>query len=83
MFRELCDEFILVGHVKDTVTEKDGVEVSAKELDLVGKLSKICLLYTSRCVSETDIRVAERSKIEAYTNHNKESLALKITLLTH
>ena len=41
MFRDLCDEFILVGHVKDTVTEKDGVEVSAKELDLVGKLSKI------------------------------------------
>lgn len=40
-FRDLCDEFILVGHVKDTVTEKDGVEVSAKELDLVGKLSKI------------------------------------------
>ena len=38
---EICDEFILVGHVKDTVTEKDGVEVSAKELDLVGKLSKI------------------------------------------
>lgn len=24
MFRDLCDEFILVGHVKDTVTEKDG-----------------------------------------------------------
>lgn len=41
MFRDLCDEFILVGHVKDTVIEKDGVEVSAKELDLVGKLSKI------------------------------------------
>nr|DAG60289.1 MAG TPA: hypothetical protein [Caudoviricetes sp.] len=32
---------------------------------------------------ETNTRVAERSKIEAYTNHNKESLALKTTLLTH
>lgn len=41
MFKELCDEFILVGHVKDSITEKDGQEVNAKEIDLVGKLGKI------------------------------------------
>lgn len=41
MFKELCDEFILVGHVKDSITEKDGEEVNAKEIDLVGKLGKI------------------------------------------
>lgn len=41
MFKELCDEFILVGHVKDSITEKDGSEVSAREIDLVGKLGKI------------------------------------------
>lgn len=41
MFRDLCDEFILVGHVKDSITEKDGQEVNAKEIDLVGKLGKI------------------------------------------
>ena len=41
MFKTLCDEFILVGHVKDSITEKDGEEVSAKEIDLVGKLGKI------------------------------------------
>ena len=41
MFKELCDEFILVGHVKDSITEKDGGEVSAREIDLVGKLGKI------------------------------------------
>lgn len=41
MFKELCDEFILVGHVKDSIIEKDGEEVSAKEIDLVGKLGKI------------------------------------------
>lgn len=41
MFKELCDEFILVGHVKDSITEKDGEEVTAKEIDLVGKLGKI------------------------------------------
>ncbi|WP_173431838.1 AAA family ATPase [Sharpea azabuensis] len=42
MFRELCDEFILVGHVKDSITEKDGQEVNAREIDLVGKLGRIC-----------------------------------------
>lgn len=41
MFKDLCDEFILVGHVKDSIVEKDGVETSAKEIDLVGKLGKI------------------------------------------
>lgn len=41
MFKDLCDEFILIGHVKDSIIEKDGGEVSAKEIDLVGKLGKI------------------------------------------
>lgn len=41
MFKDLCDEFILVGHVKDSITDKDGEEVSSKEIDLVGKLGKI------------------------------------------
>lgn len=39
MFRELCDEFILIGHVKDSIVEQDGEEISEKSLDLVGKLS--------------------------------------------
>jgi len=38
MFKDLCDEFILIGHVKDSITDKDGQEVNAKEIDLVGKL---------------------------------------------
>jgi hypothetical protein len=41
MFKDLCDEFILIGHVKDNITDKDGEEVNAKEIDLVGKLGKI------------------------------------------
>ncbi len=41
MFKDQCDEFILVGHVKDSITDKDGEEVNAKEIDLVGKLGKI------------------------------------------
>lgn len=41
MFKELCDEFILVGHVKDVQIDTNGEEVSEMALDLVGKLSSI------------------------------------------
>lgn len=41
MFRELCDEFILVGHVKDIQIEQNGEELSQMALDLVGKLGTI------------------------------------------
>ena len=41
MFKDLCDEFILVGHVKYTQVNKDGEELSEMSLDLVGKLSSI------------------------------------------
>ena len=41
MFRELCDEFILIGHVKDVMIDNNGEELSEMALDLVGKLSSI------------------------------------------
>lgn len=41
MFRELCDEFILVGHVKDVQVDQNGEELSEMALDLAGKLSSI------------------------------------------
>lgn len=41
MFRELTDEFILVGHVKIVQINNNGEELSEMELDLVGKLSSI------------------------------------------
>nr|DAG33050.1 MAG TPA: AAA domain protein [Caudoviricetes sp.] len=41
IFRELCDEFILVGHVKDVQVDQNGEESSEMALDLVGKLSSI------------------------------------------
>lgn len=41
MFRELCDEFILVGHVKDIQIEQNGEELSEMAIDLVGKLGAI------------------------------------------
>lgn len=41
MFRELCEEFILVGHTKDKLVNKEGEELSEMQLDLAGKLSDI------------------------------------------
>lgn len=41
MFRALCDNFILIGHLKDKMINKDGEELTEMELDLVGKLGNI------------------------------------------
>jgi len=41
MFRNLCDNFILIGHVKEIMINKDGEELSEMALDLVGKLGSI------------------------------------------
>lgn len=40
-FKELCDEFILVGHIKDTIVDdpSTGEELTERSLDLVGKLA--------------------------------------------
>lgn len=41
IFRELCEEFILVGHTKDKLVNKEGEELSEMQLDLAGRLSDI------------------------------------------
>lgn len=41
MFRELCEEFILVGHTKDKLVNKEGEELFEMQLDLAGRLSDI------------------------------------------
>lgn len=41
MFRDLCDNFILIGHTKDRMINKDGEELTEMALDLVGKLGDI------------------------------------------
>ena len=41
MFRELCENTILIGHLKDKMINKDGEELSEMSLDLVGKLANI------------------------------------------
>ena len=41
MFSDLCDNFILIGHLKDKMINKEGEELSEMSLDLVGKLANI------------------------------------------
>lgn len=41
MFRDLCDSFILIGHTRDKLINKEGEELSEMSLDLVGKLANI------------------------------------------
>lgn len=41
MFRELTDHFILITHVKDSMINREGEEVSQLSIDLTGKLSDI------------------------------------------
>ena len=41
MFRNLCDNFILIGHTKDKMINKEGEELTEMALDLVGKLGDI------------------------------------------
>ena len=41
MFRELAENFILIGHTKDKMIDKDGEELTEMALDLVGKLGDI------------------------------------------
>lgn len=79
MFKDLCDEFILVGHVKDSIIEKDGQEINAREIDLVGKLGRIvCGLadavgYVYRKGNETHISfkkgVNDETTMEARAHH--------------
>jgi hypothetical protein len=39
--KKLANNIILIGHLKDTVLTKNGKEVSAKDIDLTGKLKQI------------------------------------------
>lgn len=41
MFSECFERIILLGHVKDKILERQGKEVTARELALTGKLSSI------------------------------------------
>ena len=41
MFKDLCDNFILVGHTKDKMINKEGEELTEMAIDLVGRLGDI------------------------------------------
>ena len=77
MFRELCECFILVGHTKDKLVNKDGQELSEMELDLAGKLSNIicgeadAIAYISRKKNQTiaSFKGGDNITVEARAPH--------------
>lgn len=77
MFRELCEEFILVGHTRDRMINKEGEELSEMQLDLAGKLSDIicgeadAIGYVYRKKNETIVSFqgGENTIVEARAPH--------------
>lgn len=77
LFRGLCNEFILVGHVKEKMINKEGEELSEMQLDLAGKLSDIicgeadAIGYVYRKKNETKVSFqgGDNSIIEARPEH--------------
>lgn len=64
IFRELCDTFILVGHTKDVMINKDGKEINEMSLDLVGKVSPLT------CGEADAVGYVYREKNKVYINFN-------------
>lgn len=77
MFKNLCKEFILVGHTKDKAINKEGEELFEQQLDLAGKLSDIlcgeadAICYTYRKKNETilSFQGGENNIVEARAPH--------------
>lgn len=77
MFRDLCEEFILVGHTKEKIINKEGEELSEMQLDLAGKLSDIicgeadAIGYVYRKKNQTIIsfKGGENTIVEARAQH--------------
>ena len=78
-FRDLCEEFILVGHTKEKIINKEGEELSEMQLDLAGKLSDIicgeadAIGYVYRKKNQTIIsfKGGENTIVEARASHLK------------
>ena len=77
MFKNLCDNFILIGHTKDKMINKDGEELIEMAIDLVGRLGDIvcgeadAVGYVYRKKNETHISFegGDNSVIEARAPH--------------
>ena len=64
MFRELCKNFILICHCKDSLIDKDGREMSEMGVDLSGKLSRLV------AANSDAIGLVYRSGKKTYINFN-------------
>ena len=77
MFKELCDQFILIVHTKDKIINKEGEELTEMAIDLVGKLGDIvcgeadAVGYVYRKKNQTIISFegGDNSIIEARAKH--------------
>lgn len=77
MFKDLCDQFILIGHTKDKIINKEGEELTEMAIDLVGKLGDIvcgeadAVGYVYRKKNQTIISFegGDNSIIEARAKH--------------
>lgn len=78
-FKVLCEQFILVGHVKDKMINRDGKELSEMELDLAGKLGQIMcgladavgLVYREKNQTIVSFKGGEGGVLEARQEHLK------------
>lgn len=77
MFRDLCNEFILVGHVKEKSINVEGEELSELVLDLAGKLSDIICgeadaigyVYRKRGETKVSFKGGDKTIVEARPPH--------------
>ena len=77
MFKDLCEQFILIGHTKDKIINKEGEELTEMAIDLVGKLGDIvcgeadAVGYVYRKKNQTIISFegGDNSIIEARAKH--------------
>lgn len=77
MFKELCPEFILVGHVKEKLINKEGEEMSEMSLNLVGALADII------CGEADAIGYVYRKKNQTIISFEGGENAVKAARATH
>lgn len=77
MFKDLCEEFILIGHVKDRLINQEGEELSELSLNLVGALADIVMgeadavgyVYRKKNLTMVSFEGGENALKEARAKH--------------
>lgn len=80
LFQELCEEFILICHCKDSMINKDGKEISEMSIDLSGRLARITMaaadaigyVYREKNKTIVSFKAGEDFIVGARQKHLKE-----------